>query len=421
MEKVIISTIKTLVEKAQQAAPMNRVHLAALGIMMNAEGINYKNLGFLKLKEMFEDPDIQPFFELEKDDSTPPVYYIRKRECSSSLQQNSSTDVHSIKKNARLLRQNSPTIDGNEYSKIPSITQWAYFPDFPKAIQNLKELALKEKWYYKRQNPNYPYPILSNYLKYTFVRLTHEHKIMELEDYAAFNTGLVDSLYDPIFALFEKNKNVGKQQWIFKYFCVAGQDWAGKTLSKFFHPLPEKAKYFQSAEDYIYDGQEKPQMDWEHIILDHVERWPIEFLVANKPSDFIFKDTCEMDERVKDEYYQNLAKAIKKDEKTYRGIKMKIENALEIAIKRANWNYKTAIPMYYPKGDNTSLLLPLSLSDEKTIDVALVIQKMESGNYIGHTIYPLEWAYSNARLITRPDSDWLITELIHEDDNLADD
>lgn len=77
---------------------MNRVHLAALGIMMNAEGINYKNLGFLKLKEMFEDPDIQPFFELEKDDSTPPVYYIRKRECSSSLQQNSSTDMHSIKK-----------------------------------------------------------------------------------------------------------------------------------------------------------------------------------------------------------------------------------------------------------------------------------------------------------------------------------
>lgn len=93
---------------------------------------------------------------------------------------------------------------------------------------------------------------------------------------------------------------------------------------------------------------------------------------------------------------------------------MRIENALETSIKRANWNYKTAIPMYYPTLNTTSLLLPLALLDENVIDVALVIEKQPSGNYIGQTILPLEWAYSNARLITRPDSDWLITEHIQE-------
>ena len=421
MEKVIIDTIKTLVEKAQQEVPTNRVHLAALGIMMNAEGINYKNLGFLKLKEMFEDPDLQPYFELEKDDSTPPVYYIRKREDASHQQQNSSTDLHGIKKNTRLLKQNAGYTDSNEESRIPSIMQWAYFPDFPKAIQKLKELALKEKWYYKHQNPNYPYPILTSYLKYTFVRLTYEHKIIELENYAAFNTGLVNSLYDPIFALFEKNKNEGRQPWLFKYFCTAGENWAGKTLSAHFNPLPEKAKYFQTAGDYIYDGREKPQMDWEHIILENVGRLPIDFLLENKPSNFIFKDTVALNDDEKKAYFCSLANAIKADKIAYRSIKRSIDDALDIAIKRASWNYKTAIPVYFPTRNTTSLLLPLSLLDENSTDVALVIEKQLSGNYIGQTILPLEWAYSNARLITRPDSDWLVTELIHEDDNLADD
>jgi hypothetical protein len=31
---------------------------------------------------------------------------------------------------------------------------------------------------------------------------------------------------------------------------------------------------------------------------------------------------------------------------------------------------------------------------------------------LGHTILPLEWAYGNARLVSRPDSDWLIAEKI---------
>lgn len=174
-------------------------------------------------------------------------------------------------------------------------------------------------------------------------------------------------------------------------------------------------------DDYIYDGQKKPNMDWEHIILEHPERFPIEFLEINKPDGFIFEDTLKMDETQRKEYYLKLSNAINADKKTYRIIKMQIENALETAIKRANWNYKTAIPMYYPNKNKTSLLLPLALLDESTIDIALVIERQESGNYVGETILPLEWAYSDARLITRPDSDWLVRENINEEnDNILD-
>lgn len=404
MDKEIVKNVSELVKDAISNASEGREHLANIGIILNTKGINYKNLGFLKLKELFEDPDLQPFFILEKDDSTPPVYFIKLRKYSSNDRRNSTLSRSDKRGNT------SPvlTIKGNE------LNQWAYFPDFPAAIRDLKNLALNETWYYTRQKADYPNPILSNYLKYTYVRLVYEKKIKEVNEYAAFNTGLVNALYDPIFALFEKNQNEGRQPWFFKKFCVPGQDWAGKILSAHFNPLPEKAKYFESAGDYIYDGHQKPQMDWEHIILENVNRLPIDFLLENKPNNFIFLDTQKMNEDEKKIYYRNLADAIKADQKIYRTIKMRIENALETSIKRANWNYKTAIPMYYPTLNTTSLLLPLALLDENVIDVALVIEKQPSGNYIGQTILPLEWAYSNARLITRPDSDWLITEHIQE-------
>ena len=84
------------------------------------------------------------------------------------------------------------------------------------------------------------------------------------------------------------------------------------------------------------------------------------------------------------------------------------------------WNFKTAIPMYYPSNNKMSLLLPLSLLDDDVIDLALVTERTKSGNYLGHTILPLDWAYSNARLITRPDSDWLVADKIEVAANIED-
>ena len=71
------------------------------------------------------------------------------------------------------------------------------------------------------------------------------------------------------------------------------------------------------------------------------------------------------------------------------------------------WNYKTAIPVYFPSSEEISLLLPLSLVNEEKIDVALVLEATQSGAYIAHTILTLKMAYNNARLIAKPDSSWL--------------
>ena len=78
-----------------------------------------------------------------------------------------------------------------------------------------------------------------------------------------------------------------------------------------------------------------------------------------------------------------------------------------MARKRVRWNFKTAIPSYYPRANAMSLLLPLCLTDDDQVDAALVVQLVESGNYQGQTVLTMEQAYMNARLICRPDSDWL--------------
>lgn len=94
----------------------------------------------------------------------------------------------------------------------------------------------------------------------------------------------------------------------------------------------------------------------------------------------------------------------------------RFSNALDIALSRVAWNYKTAIPVYYVKDHKMQLLLPLALEHKGTIDVALVCnhkydKEKEVNNYEGRTIFTMEMAYNNARLITRPDSDWLMADM----------
>ena len=82
---------------------------------------------------------------------------------------------------------------------------------------------------------------------------------------------------------------------------------------------------------------------------------------------------------------------------------------MELAKKRVRWNFKTALPCFFPTRNVMSLMLPLALLRDDRVDVALVVELTQSGNYQGQTILPLREAYIDARLLCRPDSDWLDT------------
>ena len=92
---------------------------------------------------------------------------------------------------------------------------------------------------------------------------------------------------------------------------------------------------------------------------------------------------------------------------------MHLNGAIEVAKKRASWNYRTAIPHYFPTLKELQFLLPLCLLLDNQVDAALSVQKTDTG-YLGNTVLPLDWAYKSARLVCRPDSDWLAPDQIEE-------
>ncbi len=179
-----------------------------------------------------------------------------------------------------------------------------------------------------------------------------------------------------------------------------------------FDPLPEAASYFESNFDMLLDTSREIHVDYDHVILDGIsrDRFPSELLAQYPPKGFNWIDYTTLERNEREEFLSELAKAIEADVQTMRAIKRRIEDAKLLAEKRTRWNYKTAIPQYFPRQDMMSLLLPLPIVDDERVDVALVVTRNPSGSYQGRTIFPLEWAYQNARLVCRPDSDWLVTE-----------
>ena len=305
-------------------------------------------------------------------------------------------------------------------SAFDKMMGFAIFPSgFNNAIRQLaEEKALKENWFYGNKN-QYPgsHPILKNYLLLTFERLlaedeehyndpTWEKKIITTDKNAVFNTGLVDKLYEPVYALFSRNTSeTSTRKWIFWTF-VKSTDREHQLLTRIFGTnLPSPAHYYNQTSELVYNIKtEIGSYNWNHFI-DNCRRLPLEFLRENGPKfDYSQPKTPQ--------FYIKLAEAIKADQRSMNRIKNRITDAIDYAIKRVRWNFKTAIPIYYPGQKQISLLLPLALVDEDNIDVALVLEATESGAYIAHTILTLEMAYTNARLITRPDSDWLTAEKI---------
>jgi len=251
---------------------------------------------------------------------------------------------------------------------------------------------------------------------HTFGRLVLESKIAvnEQASLAAFNTGLVDQRYEAIYALFSPNPT-GQVHWQFAGFCIAGEGADGQSLVRHFAPLPAPAHYFDNPMELLYDVRVgKPELDWRHLIIDRVDRYPTEFIDDHWPGGFARQDPSQLSQEQRKAYYVDLGKAIEQDSRIYRRIMNRVKDAVDLSIKRVSWNFKTAIPQYYSPVRQLQLLLPVCLVSDEQVDLALAVEKTPAGNYLGHTVLPLDWAYTNARLICRPDSDWLIPQKIEE-------
>ena len=250
---------------------------------------------------------------------------------------------------------------------------FAFFPKYPEAIHHLAEnLASKEEWDYSDSQQK-SYSILKNYLEFTFRKLKQEGKIVYTSDnkFSAFNTGLVTDNLEDIYALFEEYKNprpTEKIPFCFKAFLKESD---GVLLRHFSNNLPEIANFFEKPELLIFNPKYTLIPDIDHIIRDNVSRFPSHLKNAGNGE-----------------------------------LRRQIIGAIEEIKKRVRTNYKLAVPQYYD--GRIQLLLPLCLTaGSPNPDLALVVHKLNEGTYSARTCLTLKMAYSNARLIVKPQSNWL--------------
>ena len=258
----------------------------------------------------------------------------------------------------------------------PNLNDFAYVI-YDKLLPELCQKAAPEDWAYKNPEPNIrnpEYAILHNYLKYTFKRLaglynasteSEKSKWIAIEcDKACINTGLFTTDFDAIYLYFILNENPKKQKW----FCVGAFDESDREIA-IFRNLPKRARYISALEDLAYDIDLELRPNIEHILRDEENKSRIP-LSLRESSTLI---------------------------NVFRG-------AIDIAKKRVAANYKIAVPHFYR--DKVQLLIPIALKDTKTTDLVLVVEKI--GNcYRGNTCLTLDMAYGNARLIAKPEVDWL--------------
>ncbi len=300
------------------------------------------------------------------------------------------------------------------------LADWAVVA--PERFDELAKLALPEKWRFDDAEPapgEPRFPILETYIKYTFRQLAFEGKvkIAPTEDVAAFNTGLFDRNFDPIFAFFRKNAGPEPPLWRLSSFAVVAQDADGKELVARFEPLPKRARFFERREDLVFDGDAAILCDVEHCLVENVARLPSEFLRRYCSPAFL---TLEIDgetrtldavaarpekDPARRRYFKALEKRLSGSSELFE-MKLRFDAAVELAKKRVAANFRTAVPSFNPRKRNVCYLLPLTLIARREAperaDVALVVERFpETGVYQGHTVYTLDMAYQTARLTAR--------------------
>lgn len=403
-EKKVLELLEKAISEGQ-ADGDGWLKTTVLGLSLKRNGIDYKVLGFPKLKNYLES---LKFVELKQ--TSPTDLYARINSKGKTTDSSQKVDSVSTEK----------------ISPYERITKYAYFPakdketnGFTLMLQELESKAKKENWEYGNQK------ILQNYLLYTFERILYEdsrindtkdsikRKLREGAEYAIFNTGLVNSFFSPVYGLFHRNPKEGKQPWLFNGFHVESERAISNAKKEEnWNDLPKAARFYESPDDLIFDVESKiDAINWEHIIIDNVDRIPYKYIERYKPLGF------ELEEEPNEPmiYYENLRNAIRDDQFTYRKLVNLFQDAMERAVLHANWNFHYALPMYYPRFKRVSMLLPLILEDSRDsfVDLALVLDRdKKHKTYTATTIMTLEQIYCNVRLISQTDEDtiWLKTK-----------
>ncbi|GGC92835.1 DUF3825 domain-containing protein [Enterococcus wangshanyuanii] len=225
--------------------------------------------------------------------------------------------------------------------------------------------------------------ILKNYINFTFSKLASDYNKAEdskknffisfIEGKCCFNTGLFNDFYEPIYAYFKENEYKQSDDDQSPWFLVGFKTPSDFELNSF-DTLPLRAQFFEDAADLVYDYRLEIRANVRHILGDaeNINRLP--------------------------DVYKGMERTT---------LVQIFEGAIKTAEKRVAANYKLAVPQFYR--NSLQLLIPLTLMKDSQADLALVLKK-EGNIYTTRTCLTLDMAYNNARLIVKPESEWLKAE-----------
>ncbi len=262
--------------------------------------------------------------------------------------------------------------------------------DFDAHFTALAEKTFEGKlaWYFTNPKFENKYrnkpPKLRNYLNYTFLRL----KDLELQEpgryfvssadnnWVCFNTGLQDRHAADLYAIFARYK-----------------------------PSPDHAAG-KPAADWVYKGTATSR---EQAYHQHFARFvPDLAWYSNDSRDFIFNTEYSLDTEVFDHMFERAKERSGfGPDASDESVRNYLRGSLENLIPKIRRNYKTAIPMYYIEEKRMQLLLPFMSSNGRDIACFLVDRDDANRCYHIKTILDVDQAYFAARLLTRPDKEWL--------------
>ncbi|MDD4819291.1 MAG: DUF3825 domain-containing protein [Flavobacteriales bacterium] len=260
------------------------------------------------------------------------------------------------------------------------IESFAEFTDYNLDLLDLADnICEKEDWDFIEKKLN-GIPILRSYMNQTCKQLVKQGRIIEAkssygEVFSYYNTGLVDAYQNEIYAFFQKNTKFSDNQpwgintpkWFFKEFNTDQS-----VYFKYFSIPAPMATYFEETEveKLVFNTTLSIIPSWEHLLK---RKHRIDSIEVQKMTEQEFRDT--------------------------------IEDSITMAKKRIKRNYKTAIPHYYD-GD-IQFLVPLCQRQNRGKAIAAMVIEKEEQIYTVSTILTLDQAYNNARLLAKPDREWL--------------
>ena len=256
-------------------------------------------------------------------------------------------------------------MEQNDYSYLFNYAFCGGEQGFSNMLEYLASIAEEEPWTFDESAPNI---ILKKYIIGTFSQCYKQNKILTSNDNSCFNTGLLTPNGNDIIGLFEKNNRTNSQPWYFKGF----KEKSHRDFLDAFPEVPQLASYTTNYQDFYFNPNYQIVVNNDHILDDNWERI---HSVIN--------------------FYKCVVKAL-------------LFGAIEEAKLKIKRNIRLVVPQYYH--DEIMYLLPIKLpiADSKYEIMALAVERTDTNQYRANTIFTKEMAYEKARLLMKPESNWLM-------------